>query len=151
MANPWIWGPPSGSGVQQLLSMLQYVLYVCICIYYTVYIAVFTHIHILLHHICHPQTPADICRPQIGPDFRGFGMFSWMSCSVTCCYIYIIHTYTPHIPCTCVRMCVIHVIHRPTPSSAAHHHPQTLHGVPLIARIPRIYTYYAYVYMYPMI
>ena len=91
---------------------------------------------------CHP--PADICRPQIGPDFRGFGVFSWMPYCVTCCYTYVIHSYTPHIPCIYVCMCVICCISCPTPSPAGHHHPQTRHGVPPTARI-QLFTPYLHI------
>ena len=110
----WIWGPTA--------AIHATIRAVCVHMYilYGVYSCIYTYIDTSAP--CHP--PADISRPQIGPDFRGFGVFSWMPYCVTCCYTYVIHTYTPHIPCIYVRMYVICCISCHPPSSAGHHDPQ---------------------------
>lgn len=96
---------------------------------------------------CHP--PADICRPQIGPDFGGFRVFSWISRGVACCNTYLIHIYTS-ICAAYMYVCMLCMLAATSchpPSSAGHLHPQTHHGVPPIAHVPHIYTYYTYMYI----
>ena len=113
--TPW---PTPGSGVRGLDmgSNSCYPCYntCCMCAYvYIIYSCIYTYTDTSTPS--HP--PADISRPQIGPDFRGFGVFSWIAWCVTCCYTYVIHTYTPHIPCIYVRMYVICCI-----SCSSHRH-----------------------------
>ena len=94
-----------GYGVQQLSNMLYYGS-VCIHIHilYGVYSCIYTYIDTSAP--CHP--PADICRPQIGPDFQGFGVFSWMSCRVTCCYTYCnTYLHTPYAVHMCAYVCYV--------------------------------------------
>ena len=131
----WIWGVGSGvrcSAAVQICCIMG--LHVSICIYYTVYIAVFTHIQIHLYHAIHQLTSA---RPQIGPDFQGFGMFSWIPWCVTCCYTYCnTYLHTPYAVHICAYVCYVVYIMPSTVGCRPSPPPNPPWGTPPIARIP---------------